>query len=157
MHGPEGGGRNIGEACHVYDLFDSLVGGAEVEAVTAQAIRPDGTRLAANDNFVATIRYADGSVCTLTYTALGNRDHPKERMEVFADDAVLTLDDYKSLVGHRRRPRLAQRDAAEGPSAGARGAGGRDPRRRPVADLAGGAAARDADRLRGRGTDPMPA
>ena len=98
VHGPEGGGRNIGEACHVYDVFDALVGGAEVDAVSAQSIRPDGTRLAANDNFVATIRYADGSVCTLTYTALGHRDHPKERLEIFADNAVLTLDDYKSLT-----------------------------------------------------------
>jgi predicted dehydrogenase/threonine dehydrogenase-like Zn-dependent dehydrogenase len=98
VHGPEGGGRNIGEACHVYDVFDALAGGAEVEAVTAQSIRSDGTRLAANDNFVATIRYADGSVCTLTYTALGHRDHPKEQLEIFADNAVLTLDDYKSLA-----------------------------------------------------------
>jgi hypothetical protein len=65
--------------------------------VTAQAIRADGTRLAANDNFVATVSYADGSVCTLTYTALGHRDHPKERMEIFADSVVMTLDDYKSL------------------------------------------------------------
>ena len=24
VHGREGGGRNIGEACHVYDLFDTL-------------------------------------------------------------------------------------------------------------------------------------
>ena len=23
VHGPEGGGRNIGEACHVYDVFDA--------------------------------------------------------------------------------------------------------------------------------------
>jgi predicted dehydrogenase len=43
------------------------------------------------------VSYADGSVCTLAYTALGHRDHPKERMEVFADGTVLTLDDYKSL------------------------------------------------------------
>jgi predicted dehydrogenase/threonine dehydrogenase-like Zn-dependent dehydrogenase len=97
VHGPEGGGRNIGEACHVYDLFDALVGDFAVEDVTARAIRADGTRLAANDNFVATVAYADGSVCTLTYTALGHRDHPKERMEVFADGIVLALDDYKSM------------------------------------------------------------
>jgi predicted dehydrogenase/threonine dehydrogenase-like Zn-dependent dehydrogenase len=97
VHGPEGGGRNIGEACHVYDLFDSLVGDVEVESVAARGIRADGTRLAANDNFVATVAYADGSVCTLTYTALGNRDHPKERMEVFADGMVIALDDYKTL------------------------------------------------------------
>jgi predicted dehydrogenase/threonine dehydrogenase-like Zn-dependent dehydrogenase len=97
VHGPEGGGRNIGEACHIYDLFLSLVG-APVESVSATAIRADGTSLAANDNFTATIGYGDGSVCTLTYTALGNRDHPKERLEVFADGMVLTLDDYKSLA-----------------------------------------------------------
>lgn len=98
VHGPEGGGRNIGEASHIYDLFGALVGDVEVDSVDARAIHADGTRLAANDNFVATIAYADGSVCTLTYTALGNRDHPKERMEVFADGTVLTLDDYKSLA-----------------------------------------------------------
>lgn len=97
VHRSEGGGRNIGEACHVYDLFSFLVDGAEVETVSAHAIRADGTRLAASDNFVATIRFADGSVCSLTYTALGHRDHPKERMEIFADGKVLVLDDYRSL------------------------------------------------------------
>jgi predicted dehydrogenase/threonine dehydrogenase-like Zn-dependent dehydrogenase len=96
-HGPEGGGRNIGEACHIYDVFGVLVAGADVDSVSAQAIRADGTRLAANDNFVATVSYADGSVCTLTYTALGHREHPKERLEVFADNRVLSLEDYKVL------------------------------------------------------------
>jgi predicted dehydrogenase/threonine dehydrogenase-like Zn-dependent dehydrogenase len=98
VHGPEGGGRNIGEACHVYDLFDSLVGGADVRRVTAQAIAPTSGRLARNDNFTATISYADGSLCTLTYTALGNAEHAKERMDVFSDNTVVSLDDYKSLT-----------------------------------------------------------
>ena len=103
VHGPEGGGRNIGEACHVYDLFDSLVGGAAVADVTAQSIGPTSGRLARNDNFVATVRYDDGSLCTLTYTALGNSDHPKERLEVFCDGSVATLDDYKTLTVVGRR------------------------------------------------------
>jgi len=97
VHGPEGGGRNIGEACHVYDVFEALVGGADVTSVSARGIRGDGTRLAVNDNFAATVAFADGSVATLTYTALGSREHPKERLEVFADNRVLELDDYKSL------------------------------------------------------------
>ncbi len=96
VHGPEGGGRNIGEACHIYDLFDFLTD-AEETTVTAQAIDPPSRHWAANDNFVATIAYADGSVCTLAYTALGHRDHPKERLEVFADGAVYSLNDYRSL------------------------------------------------------------
>src|SRR5260370_40470614 len=27
VHGPEGGGRNSGEACHIYDVFNYLTGG----------------------------------------------------------------------------------------------------------------------------------
>ena len=44
VHGPEGGGRNIGEACHVYDLFDFLTG-AEETSVQAQAIGAENTAL----------------------------------------------------------------------------------------------------------------
>jgi predicted dehydrogenase/threonine dehydrogenase-like Zn-dependent dehydrogenase len=97
VHGPEGGGRNIGEACHVYDLFTFLTGAA-VTGVSAQGIRPGSRRYARNDNFVATVAYDDGSLCTLTYTALGSRSHPKERLEVFAEGRVLTLDDYRSVA-----------------------------------------------------------
>jgi predicted dehydrogenase/threonine dehydrogenase-like Zn-dependent dehydrogenase len=96
VHGPEGGGRNIGEACHVYDVFDALTG-ADVADVQATAIRPGSARFARNDNFVATVAYEDGSVCTLTYTALGNRAHPKEQLDVFADGSVVRLDDYRSV------------------------------------------------------------
>ena len=100
VHGPEGGGRNIGEACHIYDLFNSLIGTPHVEAVNAYSITPSSKQWARNDNFVATLKYADGSVCTLTYTALGDKTDPKERMEVFADGRVLTMDDYKSVTVH---------------------------------------------------------
>jgi predicted dehydrogenase/threonine dehydrogenase-like Zn-dependent dehydrogenase len=96
VHGPEGGGRNIGEACHIYDLFNFL-SRTPYENVEAAAIRPAG-QWARNDNFVATVTYADGSVCTLTYTALGEKSFPKERMEIFADGKVVFLDDYRSLA-----------------------------------------------------------
>jgi predicted dehydrogenase len=106
VHGPEGGGRNLGEACHIYDLFNALVGGAPDARVTADAIRPSGALWRRNDNFIATIAYDDGSVCSLTYTALGDKGYPKERMDVFADGKVLSLDDYKSfsVTGGRYKP-----------------------------------------------------
>ncbi len=104
VHGAEGGGRNIGEACHIYDLFNFLTG-TEAERVDALGARATSQHWLSNDNFVASIGYADGSVCTLTYTAFGHRDHPKERMEVFADGVVASLDDYRSLVIKGPRPR----------------------------------------------------
>jgi predicted dehydrogenase len=100
VHGPEGGGRNIGEACHIYDIFNSLCGGAKEVAVNAYSIDPASKQWNKNDNFVATIKYEDGSVCTLTYTALGDKSYPKEKMEVFADGKVIVMDDYKSVTVH---------------------------------------------------------
>ncbi len=97
VHGPEGGGRNVGEACHIYDLFHLLTG-APWTTVDAKAIRPRSAHWRADDNFVATSRHADGSVCTLTYTALGHSSHPKERMEVYCDGMVAVLDDYRSTT-----------------------------------------------------------
>jgi predicted dehydrogenase/threonine dehydrogenase-like Zn-dependent dehydrogenase len=100
VHSPEGGGRNIGEACHIYDLFNFLTGTSKLDAINAYSVTPESKQWSRNDNFVATLKYADGSVCTLTYTALGDKSYPKERMEVFADGKVIVMDDYKSVVVH---------------------------------------------------------
>ncbi len=98
IHGPQGGGRNIGEACHMYDVFRSLAKGP-VTAVTASAINPGDTPYQCNDNFCATVTYEDGSVGNLVYTALGPKQGlPKERVEVYCDGEVYILDDYKSLT-----------------------------------------------------------
>ena len=96
VHGPHGGGRNIGEACHIYDLFNALTGSQAVE-VQARSIVPASGHWRRDDNFVATVRYADGSLCTLTYTSLGSKEFPKERFDIFVDGKVLVLDDYKRL------------------------------------------------------------
>lgn len=91
VHGEEGGGRNIGEACHIYDLFTYLTG-SKVIKIDAQSIRSQ-----TNDNFIATMSFQDGSIATLTYTSLGSKEHPKEKLEVFCDGKVMEMIDYKSL------------------------------------------------------------
>jgi len=96
VHGPHGGGRNIGEACHIYDLFNRLTGSQPVD-VHACTIIPQSDHWRRDDNFVATVRYADGSICTLTYTSMGAKGFPKERADIFVDGKVLVLDDYKQL------------------------------------------------------------
>lgn len=92
----EGCGRNIGEACHVYDLFGFLTR-APLERVQAVAIRPGSTPWLMNDNFQVMAQYADGSVAHLTYTAMGHGDHPKERMEIYVDHCVLAMDNYLAV------------------------------------------------------------
>lgn len=114
VHGPEGGGRNRGEACHIYDLFTFLTG-SRVVSVQATTINPATDYYSALDNFVATLRFEDGSVATLTYTALGNTGFSKECMEVYSDGMVISLDDYRklSVVGHKQKP-LETRSADKG-------------------------------------------
>jgi len=97
VHTEEGAGRNIGEACHIYDLFNYFTNAEAVE-IHAASIAPSSRQWARNDNFVATVSYQDGSVCSLTYTALGDKSHAKERMDIYADGKVISLDDYTNLV-----------------------------------------------------------
>lgn len=96
VHGPEGGGRNIGEACHVYDLFTFLTN-AKVTDVIARSIRPKTEYYSPRDNFICTTVFDDGSIATLIYTAMGSKEYPKEKMEVCVDGQVLAMDDYKSV------------------------------------------------------------
>ena len=95
VHGDQGGGRNIGEACHIYDLFNFLAA-SPVQSVQASSIR-SSDHWSSRDNFVATVAYGDGSICTLTYTALGSKSFAKERINVFSDGKVISLDDFQSL------------------------------------------------------------
>ena len=95
----EGGGRMIGEACHIFDLFQYVVGAPVVE-VNSTAITPQTGHILAGDNMTVTLRYADGSVATLLYTALGSPNLSKEYMEIYNDGKVLVMDDYLSLRGY---------------------------------------------------------
>ena len=85
----------------MYDCFRFLAG-APLVGVEAAAIDPGELPYLRNDNFSATLRYADGSVATLLYTALGPKGGlAKERVEVFCDGEAYVLDDYVSLLRAR--------------------------------------------------------
>jgi predicted dehydrogenase/threonine dehydrogenase-like Zn-dependent dehydrogenase len=96
IQGPEGGGRNLGEACHMYDVFRMLAGSRVVDvSAHALSVAPPYQR---NDNFIATLKYEDGSVAGLTYTASGPKaGMPKERLEVFCGGEAYVVDDFKRL------------------------------------------------------------
>jgi predicted dehydrogenase/threonine dehydrogenase-like Zn-dependent dehydrogenase len=96
VHSAEGGGRNIGEACHLYDLFTALAE-SKVTEVTANSIVPTSGYYRRDDNFVATMRFDDGSMATLTYTALGSSSYQKETADMYVDGKTLILNDYKKL------------------------------------------------------------
>ena len=99
VHGPEGGGRIAGEACHIVDLFNSFTG-AKAAAVRASRLMPRTGSISADDNASIAISYAYGSVGVLDYFAVGSRQLPKEQLEVHFDEKSILIDDYRALRGY---------------------------------------------------------
>jgi predicted dehydrogenase/threonine dehydrogenase-like Zn-dependent dehydrogenase len=99
----EGGGRILGEVCHFIDLARFLVG-APILTVHADAARPSRSLC---EDLTVTLRFADGSLATIVYSALGDTAYSKERFEAFAAGTVVALDNFRTLevasAGHVRR------------------------------------------------------
>jgi predicted dehydrogenase/threonine dehydrogenase-like Zn-dependent dehydrogenase len=98
VHDPEvGGGRLVGEACHFIDLAIFLTGSL-VESISAVGLGGGGAP--AGDNASILLRHANGSNSVVNYFANGHRDWPKERVEIFSQERVLVLDDFRETTGH---------------------------------------------------------
>jgi len=98
VHTEEGGGRIIGEACHIFDLFNYFTE-AEVKSISVDILTPTTEHFSRLDNTVITLKYKDGSVCSLTYTALGSNQYPKEFCQIYFDGKIIIIDDYRKLLG----------------------------------------------------------
>lgn len=100
VHDPEtGGGRIIGEACHFVDLAIFLAG-SRVTAVNAFSI---GDNINLMDSFTAVLKFSNGSIASLSYFSNGNKDLPKELIEVFCAGTVSRIDDFRKLEFHGKK------------------------------------------------------
>jgi len=93
-----GQGRIIGEACSIFDIFCFLTDAKPV-AASVESLNTVDSQLFPTDNFCAHISFRDGSICSLTYTSLGNQEMGRERMELFFDSKSIVMQDYKVLKG----------------------------------------------------------
>lgn len=92
-------GRIIGEACHIFELFNFLTG-SQPDSVAVHSVPPVGKDIQCTDNVVVQIQMKDGSCCTLTYVALGSNKLEKESMEVFFDGKSIVMKDFVELIGY---------------------------------------------------------
>lgn len=93
-----GGGRIIGEGCHFIDLMRHLVGHPIVDFQAMMMGNVPGVEVR-EDKASITLSFEDGSFGTIHYLANGGSAFPKERIEVFCDNAVLQMDNYRVLKG----------------------------------------------------------
>lgn len=98
LNTPANGGRIIGEACHIFELFCFLTDSAPV-SISVESINSNNYSVKHTENFVAQISMKDGSCCVLLYTSVGHAESGKERMEVFFDGKSIIMNDYYELKG----------------------------------------------------------
>lgn len=103
VHTEEGGGRILGEGCHIIDLFNYFTG-AEAVDMAVSSIMPRTGSFSPSDNKVITVSYADGSVATLEYFAVGSKDISKELLEIHFDGKSIIVDNYTSITGYGVKP-----------------------------------------------------
>lgn len=87
-----GGGRIIGEACHLIDLISYLTG-STVQKVVMNAM---GTHPDANtDNASMLLQYRNGSTGVINYFANGSKAYSKERIEVYSQNRTMVIDNFR--------------------------------------------------------------
>jgi predicted dehydrogenase/threonine dehydrogenase-like Zn-dependent dehydrogenase len=101
-----GGGRIVGEACHMVDLCSYLVG-APPTRVFARAL---GRNPESDDSTILVLGWSDGSTATVAYLANASTDLPKERFEVSADGRTAACENFREtrLPGGRKHKTLNQ-------------------------------------------------
>lgn len=98
VHSSEGGGRIIGEGCHIIDLLGFLVG-SRVDNVSISHLTHESGYYMSDDNVSVTIKYLDGSIAVMNYISNGSAKYPKETLRAYYDGKIITMIDYMSLKG----------------------------------------------------------
>lgn len=93
-----GGGRIIGEACHYIDLMRYLAG-SKIKSFNVIKMGKNNSIEITEDKALISLSFEDGSIGSIHYYANGGKSFSKERIEVFCDNAVLQLDNFRKLRG----------------------------------------------------------
>ena len=92
-----GGGRIIGEACHFIDLCSYLAGSKVISVcMNAMGENPEEN----TDNASILLKYENGTNAVINYFANGSKAYAKERIEVFSQERVFVLDNWRKLEGY---------------------------------------------------------
>jgi predicted dehydrogenase len=79
------------------DLLSHL---ADSPVTTVSASMLGGDVAIRNDKMSIILRFADGSIGTVNYFANGSKSYPKERLEIFSDGRILTMENFRITRGY---------------------------------------------------------
>ncbi|MGY8993143.1 MAG: bi-domain-containing oxidoreductase [Rhodospirillales bacterium] len=109
----QGRGRIIGEMCHFVDYMMCLTGSVPRRVSAERTSSPEGAVMN-SDNVTAILKFDDGSVGNLVYSASGDRGLSREVVELFFDGKALITTDFRTTEvfagGRRKRFRTGGQD-----------------------------------------------
>ncbi len=91
-----GGGRIIGEACHLIDVCVFLTGSL-ISSVCMNNLGFDAD--CETDNASLMLSFKDGSNAVINYFSNGSKKYSKERVEVYSNGQTWILDNYQKTIG----------------------------------------------------------
>jgi predicted dehydrogenase/threonine dehydrogenase-like Zn-dependent dehydrogenase len=91
-----GGGRILGEVCHFIDL-SMHIAGSPVVSLTANSMND---ALHHNDTVNINLAFENGSVANISYFSNGNKNLPKEYLEVFHSGSVTVIQDFITMTDY---------------------------------------------------------
>ncbi|MGB3548092.1 MAG: Gfo/Idh/MocA family oxidoreductase, partial [Saprospiraceae bacterium] len=92
-----GGGRIVGEACHLIDLI-SYFTRSPVQAVVMNAMGPQTPEN--TDNASLLLRYENGSQGVINYFSNGSKGYAKERIEIYSLGRTAVIDNFRRTTGY---------------------------------------------------------
>ena len=93
-----GGGRFVGEGCHIFDLLCELASAPPVSVYAAGGTFLDPAQVHIPDSGIITLAFADGSVGTALIASDGCPAFPKEATEIYWGARAIYLDNYRELA-----------------------------------------------------------
>lgn len=92
----KGGGRIIGEACHLLDVCVYLTGSL-IKSVCMTALGNSAD--SSTDNASLLLKFENGSNGVINYFSNGSKQYGKERVEVHSQERTWVLDNYIKTIG----------------------------------------------------------
>jgi len=91
----EGGSRIVGEICHFVDLMMYFTNSIPI-TVYAERVSGNNRTVVNDDNVSIIIKFKDGSVGNIFYSASGDKAFSRERVEIYCEGKTFIIEDFKN-------------------------------------------------------------
>ena len=92
-----GGGRLVGEGCHIFDMACVLADAAPDRVFAEGGVLTGNAKLTVPDTGAITLGFPDGSAAALLVSSVGHHGLSKESTEIYCGNVAIQIDDFRTM------------------------------------------------------------